>query len=104
MRFNSRIKSSNRTTNAKRPLPRRQFWFVQDPAEPGEERRVYSMTGCELHRDAELEKPGVRLFDPETESRGPAIKIMLTYPQAKESTWHPETDGSYLICFDGREL
>lgn len=95
---------SKRRSFSKKPQPavkRLQCWFVQEPENASEERRIYMMTGSKEQIDAQLLQPRTRLFVDGVDSRGPAVKIMLTYPKVQESTWHPETEGSYLIAFTG---
>lgn len=90
MRFN------HKKRHYKKPEPPRQtYWLVNDPAD-GESMRVYSVT--EQHLANELNKPNTRLFNPETDSRGPAVKFIATYG-VRDAVWYPETEGYYFIAF-----
>lgn len=97
------MKTYNRNRrNASKPAAkqpeRKQFWFVRE-AHDGEDTRIYSITGTQAHADAELRNPGVRLFDPSRDDRGPEVPVILTYG-LRAGTWFPQTEGSYVVEFN----
>jgi hypothetical protein len=83
----------------RKPTTAVQCWLVQEP-ETGEAPRIYCMTGTKQQIDNELKKDRVRLFVDGVDSRGPSVKIMLTYG-LREGEWFYETEGSYFIAFTG---
>lgn len=71
---------------------------VETARGPGEDMRVYERNILHPHTADQLKRGVIRLFDPATDDRGPEVPMIATWGN-KLSTWHPLTEGIYVVEF-----